>query len=95
VKTISKTVALISLTLIASPVIQAAPGNGINNGKAAFEKMDQSATFIEGDNLVPDVMPEGEVGPTSGVQSLKSKAAGLSAVMVTPNGEMFESKMDP
>lgn len=61
----------------------------------AYKKLNKSASFIYGDNLVTDVLPESEVlvsDPTV-EQSLDDQITGLSTVMVNPSGDMFESKM--
>jgi V8-like Glu-specific endopeptidase len=58
-----------------------------------FERVAGKATFIHGEDLVTNALPE--VGPSAGVETQAMKVAGLSAVMVTPNGNQFESKMDP
>jgi V8-like Glu-specific endopeptidase len=63
----------------------------------SFGRQAGKATFIYGDNLVTNVMPEVD---SVRFESLKTenqsarKAAGLSSVMVTPNGTLYESKMD-
>ena len=91
----SKSAIFLSFAIIFSPIAQAAPDDGAKNTGPAFKKMDQEASFIYGDNLVTDVVPDSEMGVSAGAQTPEDKAAGLSAVMVTPNGEMFESKMNP
>ncbi|MFZ2752530.1 MAG: trypsin-like serine protease [Lysobacteraceae bacterium] len=76
--------------LIAIPTAQAADAN-----KSSFRKLSQKATFIHGDNRVIGAMPETGMSANSRLQTQQEKAAGLSAVMVTPNGDLYESRMDP
>lgn len=77
--------------LLAGPMAHAAEA-----GKSAFEFEKQSgkASFIHGDNLVTNAMPEVGVSATAATQTQQQKAAGLSAVMVTSSGDLYESKMD-
>jgi glutamyl endopeptidase len=63
--------------------------------KSAFKKLRGKATFIHGEDLVTDVMPEIGESAHSAKQTLQEKAAGLSAVMVTSRGNLYESPMDP
>jgi glutamyl endopeptidase len=94
-KTITKSVALFFIAIIGLSAVEAGPGNGPKGGGIAFKKMDQKASFIEGENLVIDAIPESEAEASAGMLTPEDKAAGLSAVMVTPNGDVYESKMDP
>lgn len=94
-KTITKLVVLLSVALITSSVVQATQGKGPKNGGITFNKVDQKASFIYGENLITDVVPESDAEASSGPQTPQDKAAGMSAVMVTPNGDVYESKMDP
>lgn len=57
-----------------------------------FARVSGKATFIHGEDLVTTEFPE--TGQSAGVETQARKVAGLSAVMVTPNGNQFESKMD-
>lgn len=82
--------ALCLALLIAVPTAHAAEAN-----KSSFHKLSQKATFIHGDNRVMGVMPEIGMSANSRLQTQQEKAAGLSAIMVTPNGDLYESKMDP
>lgn len=79
---------LFSAALVFSASLPVAQGAGL-----AFKKMDQEASFIEGNDLVTDVVSDDSVGALAGVPSPEARAAGMSAVMVEPNGAMFESKM--
>lgn len=76
--------------LIAAPVAHSAEA-----GKSSFVKAIGKARFIHGDNLVTNALPEYGLRPTDALQTLQEKAAGLSAVMVTRNGDVYESRMDP
>jgi V8-like Glu-specific endopeptidase len=87
-----KLLALWVVVLTAAPVTYAAQAS------FSFGRQPGKATFIYGDNLVTNVMPEVD---SARFEALKTedetgrKAAGLSAVMVTPSGNLYESKMDP
>jgi len=68
-------------------------------GNFSFERVLGRATFIYGDNLVTNVLPEvGEAAhqfeSSTPEAQLARKVAGLSAVMVRPNGAVYESKID-
>lgn len=76
--------------LIAAPVAHSAEA-----GKSSFVKAIGKARFIHGDNLVTDALPEYGLRSTDALQTPQEKAAGLSAVMVTRNGDVYESRMDP
>jgi glutamyl endopeptidase len=82
--------ALCLVLLIAAPTAHSAEA-----GKSSFVKTIGKARFIHGDNLVTNALPEYGLRATDGLQTLEEKAAGLSAVMVTRNGDVYESKMDP
>lgn len=82
--------ALCLVLLIAAPVAHSAEAR-----KSSFVKAIGKARFIHGDNLVTNALPEYGLRPTDGLQTQQEKAAGLSAVMVTRNGDVYESKMDP
>ena len=60
---------------------------------SSFARVSGKATFIHGDNLVTDVLPE--TGVVTADTRIERRAAGLSAVMVTARGDQFESRMDP
>ncbi|MGH8476638.1 MAG: trypsin-like serine peptidase [Methylococcales bacterium] len=94
-KLITKSAALLSVALIASSVVHADQVKGPKDGGIAFKKMDQQAYFIYGEDLITDVMPESDANVSARAQTLRDKAEGLSAVMVTPNGNMYESTMKP
>lgn len=86
-----KKLKLLSLTLlIASSIAPAAQA-----GDAFFQKMDRKATFIHGDNLVTRAPPEKRALAPARLETVAQRAAGLSAIMVTRNGSLYESKMDP
>lgn len=76
--------------LIAAPMAHAA---GTNH--PSFVKLNEKANFITGDNLIKSEKPE--IGESTMIeqQSLEERAAGLSAIMVTPDGELREEKMNP
>jgi len=63
--------------------------------KSSFKRLRGKVTFIHGDDLVTDVMPEIGVSAHSARQTQREKVAGLSAVMVTASGNQYESTMDP
>jgi glutamyl endopeptidase len=85
----------LSVAIICSTVAQADRGKGPKDGGIAFNKMDEQAYFIYGNDLITDAMPESETNVSARALTLRDKAEGLSAVMVTPNGDMYESTMDP
>lgn len=76
--------------LIAAPMAHAA---GTKN--PSFVKLDEKANFIIGDNLIRSEKPEIGESTTVEQQSLEERATGLSAIMVTPGGELREEKMNP
>ncbi|QNH15824.1 hypothetical protein HEP74_00947 [Xanthomonas sp. SS] len=86
-----KNLAVLSLVLLVSaPAVNTAVAK-----EATFEKLNKKASFIHGDNLVTNVLPERGASADDRLQSPQQKAAGLSAVMVTRNGDLYESRMDP
>ncbi|KLI99965.1 glutamyl endopeptidase [Luteimonas sp. FCS-9] len=56
-----------------------------------FEKLGQKARFIHGEDVVTGVY----TGTPDRAPTLHQKAAGLSVVMATPNGDQYVSTMDP
>lgn len=82
--------ALCLVLLIAAPMAHSAEA-----GKSSFVKKIGKARFIHGDNLVTNALPEYGLRPRDALQTQQEKAAGLSAVMVTRNGDIYESRMDP
>ena len=76
--------------LIASPMAHTAKAEN-----SPFVKLNQKASFIDGDNLIKSERPEIGESATPEQQSLEERAAGLSAIMVTPDGELSEQKMNP
>jgi len=88
-----KSIALLSIAIIFSPLALADRGSSAQKSGITFNKMDQTAAFIHGDNLVTDVVAESGLEFSSGTSTPEQRAAGMSAVMVAPNGEMFESVM--
>lgn len=60
----------------------------------AFEKLEEKAAFIYGEDLVMDVVRDDGTAALA-VSTLWAKADGLSAVMVLPNGDVYESRMKP
>lgn len=75
---------LVPLTLAVNTAIAAGP---------AFEKLDQQASFIRGENLVMRAPMRLRPVDDSGPQTLQRRAAGLSAIMVIRDGSQYESKM--
>lgn len=82
--------ALCLVLLIAAPTAHSAEA-----GKSSFVKAIGKARFIHGDNLVTNALPEYGFRATDALQTQQEKAAGLSAVMVTRNGDVYQSRMDP
>jgi len=95
VKNIAKLTLLTAMVSIAFSPLQAAPTKEESNGPLKTVKKDQKASFIYGDNLVTDVLLESDLPAVPVKESIKLRAAGLSSVMVTPNGDQFETKMNP
>lgn len=60
-----------------------------------LRKLPAKARFIQGDNLVTRALPELGVATDARLQSPRQKAAGLSTIMVTRNGDQYESRMNP
>lgn len=86
-----KTLAALSLVLLISiPAMETAEAK-----EPSFQKLNAKARFIHGDNLVTRALPEMGVATDARLQSPRQKAAGLSTIMVTPNGDQYESKMHP
>lgn len=79
----------LSLLIVAPTAHTAEPKN------SPFVKLNEQAKFIDGENILTSEMPEIGVSATTEEQTLQERAAGLSALMVTPNGELYESKIDP
>jgi len=85
------------LTMFWLVVLTAAPATYAAQASFSFGRQNGRATFIYGDNLVTNVMPEVDSVRFEALKvedQVQRKAAGLSAVMVTPNGSLYESKMD-
>ncbi len=84
------------VAVLTIPLAQAADQNvGFVDDKLNFAKTDQPASFIYGNDLVTDVLVETDFEASSTEGTFEQRAAGLSAVMVTPDGTQFESKIDP
>ena len=66
-----------------------------NAEESSFVKSAQKARFIHGENLVTGVVPDRGVVGNARHQTPRDRAAGLSAVAVTPNGDVYESGIDP
>ena len=94
-KSIAKMTLLTAMVSIAFSPLQAAPTKGELNGPLKIVKKSQKASFIYGDNLVTDVLLESDLPAAPVKESIKLRAEGLSSVMVTPNGDQFETKMNP
>ena len=62
-------------------------------GDGMFRQVGTNAQFIHGENVVP-----AQLAPPPGsdrkLVSLRDRAEGLSAVMVTPDGSVYEARMD-
>ncbi len=76
--------------LMASPMAHAA-----ETKPSSFTILNQRASFISGENLIKSERPEIGESTTIEQQSLEERAAGLSAIMVTPDGGLSEEKMNP
>jgi V8-like Glu-specific endopeptidase len=86
-----KLIAVWVVVLTAAPVMYAAQAN------FSFTRQAGKATFIYGDDLVTNVIPELDSARFEAQKTeddSDKKAAGFSAVAVTPSGNLFESKMD-
>lgn len=66
-----------------------------NAGEGRFQKTNEKASFIHGDNLVTNAMPDPGPAVTARPQTPQQKAEGMSAVMVTRNGDVYESNVSP
>ncbi|ASR43184.1 glutamyl endopeptidase [Xanthomonas citri pv. mangiferaeindicae] len=58
-----------------------------------FQKLGQKARFIHGDDLVTGVQPE--TAAANRPPTLLQKAAGLSTIMATRDGDQYVATMDP
>lgn len=76
-------------------LISAATATAAVAAEPSFKKLNEKARFIRGENLVTNALPERGGSIDARLQTPQQKAAGLSAVMVTPDGDQYESKMDP
>ncbi len=85
----------ISTSLCLSLLIAAPMAHTAKADNSSFVKLNQKASFISGDNLIKSERPETGESATPEQQSLEERAAGLSAIMVTPDGELREEKMNP
>ncbi|WP_058836294.1 trypsin-like serine peptidase [Luteimonas abyssi] len=61
----------------------------------SFQKTGEKARFIHGDNVVTGVMPDPGTVTDVRLQTPQEKAAGLSAVMVSRDGDVYTSEIDP
>ena len=59
-----------------------------------FKQVGSGARFIHGDNVVPAQL-QAPAGLERKLATPRERAEGLSAVMVTPDGTVYESRMDP
>jgi glutamyl endopeptidase len=76
--------------LIAAPMAQAA-----DTSMQPFKKLPNKAVFIHGDNLITGArLQMGRTMPDA-LQTVEEKAAGLSTIMLTRNGDQYVSRMDP
>lgn len=85
----------ISTSLCLSLLIASTMAHTAKAENPPFVKLDQRASFIDGDNLIKSERPEIGESATPEQQSLEERAAGLSAIMVSPDGELREQKMNP
>lgn len=92
--TINKSVVLLSSVFFMSASLQAAPGGEVEKSKLVFEKLEQKADFIYGDNLVTDQLPESGIKGSVEAQSGEDVAASMGTVMVTANGDVYEAEVN-
>lgn len=86
-----KSLAALGLVLL----ISAPMANAADAEDSTFVKSAQKARFIHGENLVTGVVPDPGFVTYARQQTPRERAAGLSAVAVTPNGDVYESDIDP
>lgn len=86
-----KNLAALSLVLL----ISAPMANTAGAQETAFKRLNEKARFIHGENLVTRALPETGASIDARLLSPRQKAAGLSTVMVTPDGTQYEAKMNP
>lgn len=85
----------ISTALCLSFAIAAPVAHTAEPQNSPFVKLNEKAVFIDGDNLIRSEKPEIGESTTTDRQTLQERATGLSALMVTPGGELYEQKMQP
>lgn len=83
------------LALMTVLLVSAAAATTAAAQQGPFQKLDTKARFIHGENLVTGLLPERGGSIDARLQTPRQKAAGLSAVMVTRNGDVYESRMNP
>ena len=83
--------ATIGIAVLASTLAIA----GAHAARPDFVKQAGKARFIHGDDLVTDVLPETGTSISARLQTPREKAAGLSTVMVTASGDVYESRVAP
>ncbi|MEP7309822.1 MAG: trypsin-like serine protease [Acidobacteriota bacterium] len=78
-------------------VLSMAPITYAAQGSFSFGRQTGRAAFIYGDNLVTNVIPETDDDRFTALKvenDIQRRVAGLTAVAVTPSGNLFESKME-
>lgn len=81
-------------TLCAVMLVAAPLANAIEPTRPPV-KLPGKAVFIHGDNRVTSARPEFGLSFANRPQTAEQRAAGLSAVMVTRDGDQYESRLDP
>ena len=80
------------LAMLGMAAVMAAPVTNAAQESFSFARQAARATFIYGDNLVTDVIPESDFDRLESAKTerqVQKRAAGLSAVMVTPSGAQY------
>lgn len=85
----------VSTALCLSFLIAAPTAHTADTKNSSFTKLNERASFINGDNLIKSEIPEVGGSTTIEEQTLQERASGLSAIMVTPDGALYEEKMNP
>jgi len=82
------------LTVLGLAMLISAPITNIAMAQQpGWAKLPDKASFIHGDDLVTDAMQEPDAAAQARMQTPQRKAAGLSSVMVTRDGDVYESPM--
>lgn len=85
----------VSSALCLSLLIAAPIGNAAEKGSGYVVRLEEKASFIYGDDLIRSERPEIGESATIDQQTLEERAAGLSTILVTPDGQQFENSINP